>query len=287
MERNDNEVSNPTNPNELCESQQILDKQAVQMNSNYAYLSPFRPLKNSSIYILNRFTKLDNIASIIECSKSAKVFSIYSERHVQTKQVIFITIEMFSIEHIKSTIINFDLLNTATDALPIFFLFKFLLLMIFQSTNRCFIWDDEQQTNLHALVYNKYISQAALTSATIIQLQGPFKKWYNKTFQHNDNCMVPTNYIEDSILCRCPHRPYKRLSDKWDLARALFYAFDEFLYTVNATSIQLSRDIQFSAICCMVLSKFSLAIELNWSKEQISQFKKLHQCKLKIVLISF
>lgn len=242
----------------------------------------FKPLKSTLIYTMNSFTELKDIIPLIDSVRTTGTYSIYAERNVETKQVNSVTIELLQIGHASTTSLYFDLLNVPSRISSLFVAFQFISLLIFQREKRCFIWDDDQKQDLYALVAHKYLPLIALESIQIIQLQEPFKQWYNKTFQHNQDCPVPKNYIENSICCTCAHRPYKLISHKWGLVKALFYVFHETICTFDQISIQTPPHVQFSVECCMILTKLAMMIELDWSMEQLLEFKKYHASNLTI-----
>ncbi|CAF4049901.1 unnamed protein product [Rotaria sordida] len=78
-----------------------------------------------------------------------------------------------------------------------------------------------------------HLSCKTLDDIHIIELQQPFKQWYNRTFKHAENCSVPSFFKDDTLYCICPYRPYKNINDKWSLDNAIKYVFNEFLGQAN------------------------------------------------------
>ncbi|CAF2084747.1 unnamed protein product [Rotaria magnacalcarata] len=257
--------------------QEHLQQHKHQLNS--LLLHPFQPLRGYTIYTINGFTSVNVLISLIDQAKKAMTFSIYTERDYQTSKVTTISIELLQGEHIKSSVLTFDLLNQPDETTCLFSIVKFLLLHIFKPEKRCFIWNNDQQHDLYAFVDTKYLPKIILESIKIIQLQQPFKDWYNKTFQHQKNCFVRSSYKNDSIYCNCPYRPYKNINDEWSLMKALNHVFNEFFYIMNEDPMDALYNVKYSVICCLIITKLSMVIELNWTKKQLYQFKKFHQSK--------
>lgn len=253
-------------------------RQKIQYESLILY--PFQSLKPVIIHIMNDYTKLDGIVSLWEQAEQTEAFSIYIKRTDHTNEINSIAIQFLTVQQINSTVITFDLMNRPEHTSYLFTIIKSLLLHIFQPNKRCFIWNVQQNHDLYTLVDYHYISRFILESIQIIQLEPLFKYWYNKTYPHDQHCFVPMKYIDDSICCICPHRPYKNINDEWTLLRALYYTFNEFICTIDDHSEKIPSAIQFSASYCSILTKLAMVIELDWTIEQLNQFKKYHERKL-------
>lgn len=227
-------------------------------NHNFSGSNSFKPLKTCINYTLNAFTKLENATLLMDAAKLTKTFSIYTRRELYTDQVSLIIIEFLQIDQIESIVLTFDLLHLPHKNSTAFTIFKSILLYIFDSDKRCFIWNDEQKQNLYAFVECDLVADLILGSIHIIKLEQAFKDWYYRTFHNNQ---------------------YR--DENWPLLKALQRVFNEFIPIVNESLIHIPQGIQFSILSCMVLTKFSMVLELNWSIEQLNQFLRYHQCKIK------
>ncbi|CAF1632887.1 unnamed protein product [Rotaria magnacalcarata] len=267
--------SNQPTATESYKRKSIKREKPEEQNSLVFY--PFYPLKPTTIYTMNCFTNVIGIDTLIEQAEKTMTFSIYTKRNNQTKQTTFIAIEFLRIEETSTISVIFDLLHRPLQTSPIFFIIHCLLLHIFKPEKRCFIWNDDQKQDLYALVSHQYLSRFILESMNIIQLQQPFERWYNKTIPHNKDCFVPTTSTNDFNYWICSYCSYKRMSEAWSLPRALHYTFNEFIYTTDEEFVNIPADIQYSVICCMILTKLSVAIQLNWTLEQLDQCKRMHE----------
>ena len=251
----------------------------LQVNSSDLY--PFCPVKPVMIYPITRFTPFDDrVVSLMQQVQETKIFSIYTRRHPQTHQVKLIAIEFIQEKPMPSIVLIFDFFYKPDETTLLFAMIEFLLVHIFKPEKHCFVWDGEQKQDLDAFVEHHYLSRTILESMKFIPLQQLFKEWYNRTFPHNRDCFVSTNYIHDSIYCICPHRPYRDMYDKWHPLKALFYVFHEYVHTINEQYVRIPRDIQYSVTCCMIMTKLSMAIGLNWTSDQLHEFNSLRHRQL-------
>ncbi len=263
----------------LKEEQSVPAPAKHQINPQVLLLYPFRPLKSVQVYIMNRSTVLKDVVWLIDQAQQTLTFSMCARRDIETNRVASITIEFRKIDQDKSVVLVVDLLNLPEENTYLFAIIKFLLLHIFKQDKRTFVWNDRQWNDLGVLVDHQYLPRILLECIQIIRLEPLFKHWYNKIFPHNDNCFVRPTYIQDSMYCTCPQRPYKQAHDEWTLLKALAYTFNEFSYTVDEDTVGIPRTIQFSVSCCMMITKLSLGVELDWTSEQLWQFKQMHPCK--------
>ena len=249
------------------------------VHHKFSSLYPFQPLKKPIVHILNRFTIFTNAVSLLDQTKETVIFSIYTQRDHQTNQVSYIVIEMQQLEQINSSVLVIDLMNIPHEETIAFNVIKFLLLHVFESKNKCFIWNDDQLHDLYALVDHKYLSKIILESIQIIQLESLFKQWYNKTYPNCKECFMQGNSMDNWIFCPCLFPFYKTINDKWTVLEALWYTFNECTYTIDEKILNISRTIQCLVNHCMIITKLALVIELNWTHAQLYQFNKYHRCK--------
>lgn len=255
--------------------QKQLQEHKVDRNSTVLY--PFQPFKWTKVYTMDRYTALTGMGELIDQAEKTIQFSMYTKRNDQTKEVTLIVIEFFQMDHMTTNTVIFDLLNRPEQGTYIYAMMQILLLNIFQTGKKCFIWNENQQRDLKAFVSHKFLSFYILKSMEMIQLQKIFKYWYNTTFPHHKDYCAAKDYIDDSICCTCFHRPIKDMNDEWSLPRALYFTFNEFIYTTDEELVCIPQDIQYSTICCMILTKLLVTIEMKWTQEHLSQFKKTHQ----------
>ena len=189
-----------------------------------------------------------------------------------------IKIELIQLAQPESIVLLFETLHLPVANTESFFVIQKLLETIFLPWKKIYTWNDSEK-DLHALVRSKYLTKTILTNLNIIPLQERFKQWYNKTFKHNEGCNVPSFYKDDSLYCTCSHRPYKNINDKWILHTAINYIFDEFIHRSTETDMASPYDINYSIIYCLAITKLTTVIELDWTVEQLYQYKKFHHGK--------
>ncbi|CAF3720493.1 unnamed protein product [Rotaria sordida] len=253
-------------------------KEQQQSNcDNLLTIRPFQPLKSFRICPIHHLTSLEHLLPIVELCHSTQKFSIDIERKFETQQLILIKIELVQVEQVESIVLYLEVLNLFLLDTPLFLVVQKLLKNIFLPWKKIIIWSNENKEDLQALVQYKFLSESILNDTNIMELQAPFKQWYHKTFKHNVNCKVPSSDKEDSCCCTCPYRPYKNMNDKWALYKAINHVFNEFVSKSYGSHINYLQNIIYSVHRCLAVTKLSNVIELDWTMEQLHQFKKCHQ----------
>lgn len=256
-------------------------------NSHYQHLRhmhvvrfpPFQPLKLRRFYFVHHMTSAEHMTTLIEQAEKTMTFSIATERNSRNQEIIFIKIEFIQSEQLKSSIVFFELPHLPVDKTILSVMIKKLLQIIFLSSKKFYTWHNGKQ-DLKTLLCNEYLTELQLQQLNIIELHNPFKSWYNKTFKHNDNCPVPSVYKDDTPYCTCPYRPYKNINNNWTIDMATKCVFNEFIYRFRTTADRARQyNTSASASYCSAITKLAMVIELDWSIEQLCQFKTYHQRK--------
>ncbi|CAF4179300.1 unnamed protein product, partial [Rotaria sordida] len=253
------------------------DQQQQSDYDNLLTIRPFQPLKSFRICPIHHLTSFEHLLPIVELCHNTQNFSIDTERKLATQQLIRIKIELVQVEQIESIVLYLEVLNLFLPDTPLFSIVQKLLKNIFLPGKKIFVWSNENKEDLQTLVQYKFLSESILNDTNIMELQAPFKQWYNKTFKHNTNCNVPSSDTEDSCCCTCPYRPYKNMNDKWALQKAINHVFNEFISKSYGSHINYLQNIIYSIHRCLAITKLSNVIELDWTMEQLHQFKKCHQ----------
>ncbi|CAF4597935.1 unnamed protein product, partial [Rotaria sp. Silwood2] len=244
---------------------------------NMLGLNPFQPLKSFRIGEINRFATMQHLLSFVEQIDKTKTFSIDTERHPQLGMVTLIKIELIQVEQKESIVLCFELLHLPFAGTPLFLIVGLLLNKIFHPSKRIFVWSNDNKEALQTFVLYKYLAKSTLGDTNIIILQLPFKQWYNKTFKHHEKCHVTSVINHDAYCCICPYRPYKNLNNQWALEKAINHVFQEFIRQPNGNYIDHRQNFIYSVYRCLAISKLLMVVELDWTLDQLHQFKKFHQ----------
>ncbi|CAF1348840.1 unnamed protein product [Rotaria sordida] len=248
-----------------------------QHHFNTLALHRFQSLKPYEICAIHRFTLISHLQLLIQQCDKVTTFSIHTTRANEDGTVRTIQIELIQPEESKSIVLLFEITHLSSSNTTLFMEIQKLLNTIFRQSKRFFIWSNKNRKDLDVFTHDQYLPNKIFEILNIIELQEPFKQWYIRTFKHDKNCSVPSFYKTDAICCTCPHRPYKNINDKWSLEKAINYVFNEFICESNENDRNDLRDIDHSVCYCLAITKLSMIIELDWTIEQLYQYKKFHQ----------
>ena len=245
-------------------------------------IKPFQPLKPRHMYFLHGSIPVGVIQNLMQCADKTKTFSIVAEGYSNT--IAYITIEFIQVEHLNSLVLIFPMLQLPPANTSSSFMIQMLLKSIFVASKTFYVWTSGKEI-LQCFVDAQYLPQIYLYNLNITELNKTFKWWYNQTFKHNKKCPVfPSVDQSDSKRCTCLYRPYKDTSDNWKMDMALEFVFNEFIDTTNkdSTTTAIPLDVinrEAAANYCSALAKMAMVIELNWTSEQLYQYKRFHQGK--------
>ncbi|CAF1429868.1 unnamed protein product [Rotaria sordida] len=222
---------------------------------------PFQPLKPYRICPIHHLSCVNDILNLITQANRTMVFSIDTKTSFELRRVTFIKIELIQTGQPESFVLVFEVLFLPYQNTQLFSMIQALLKLIFVPSKKFFTWDNKTKNDLQVLVFNKYLSKKTLDDIHIIELQQPFKQWYNRTFKHAENCSVPSFFKDDTLYCICPYRPYKNINDKWSLDNAIKYVFNEFLGQANRNYMSYLYNVIYSVQCCLAITKLSMIVE--------------------------
>ncbi|CAF4272728.1 unnamed protein product, partial [Adineta steineri] len=269
----DLETQHPVVSSKNLQESQLLDE------TYWLCSHPFQPTKPFEIYVINRQTKICDIMPLIQRVQETTTFSMIIEHHHGNMKNTTIKIELLQVEQLQSLVLIFRVIHLSTKTKELFSMIQILLRSIFQPRNKLYTWNNDI-IDVCALVFTGYLTKTRVKKINLIPLQDHFKEWYNRTFIHNENCNVPPGSQADNndhSYCSCAHRPYKKNTAKWTITNALKYVFNENFNISNETSSLVSSKNNHTALSCLAITKLSMILELNWTKEQLYQYKKFHQ----------
>ncbi|CAF1508836.1 unnamed protein product [Adineta steineri] len=233
---------------------------------------PFQPTKPFEIYVIDQHANIRDIMTLIQRVQQTRTFSIIIEHRYRVVKDTTIKIELIQVEQLKSIVLIFRVIDLFIENEELLSIMHVLLRSIFQPRNKFYTWNNNIN-DLCALVFTGYLAETIVKQIILIPLQYHFKEWYNRTFIHNENCNVPPSSQADNndhSYCSCAHRPYKKNTAKWTITNALKYVFNE-----NSTLVPSKNN--HTALSCLAITKLNMILELNWSEEQLYQYKKFHQ----------
>lgn len=249
----------------------------VQNCNEVEQLETFQPLKSCVVHRIDRLSSIFDLASLITKAKSTRKFSIHTTRATEQGTVTRIVIEFLDIGQVQNTVLLFEVLYLPPSTMALtFFAIHILLKTIFDLSKKFIVWSDDNRNDLQVFSDYEYIPLSILENINIIELQGPFKQWYNQTFKHLEHCYVAPVYRHDALFCVCAHRPYKNRHDHWSLSKAIEYVFNEYITDTNGNEMNYPENINHLIRCCLTITKLTMVVELNWTAEQISQYKRFH-----------
>ncbi|CAF4407035.1 unnamed protein product [Rotaria sp. Silwood2] len=240
-------------------------------------LHQFQSVKSYEICSIHRLTLISHVSSLIRETDRTTTFSIHTTRANDDGTVSTIQIELIQAAETKSTVLLFELPHLPASNTPLFKEIQKLLNTIFHQSKKFVIWSNKNRKDLDAFTLYEFLPKKIFEVSNIIELQESFKQWYNQTFKHDKHCSVPSYYKTDAVCCTCPYRPYKNMNDKWSLEKAINCVFNEFIVQSNQNNRNYLRDIHHSVCYCLAITKLSMIIELDWTIEQLYQYKKFHQ----------
>ena len=254
-------------------------KQQQYFDLNWLGLHPFQSIKPLHIYAIHHLTSIESITFLLEQVRTTTTCSIHTEKYYKSRKDNLIKIELIQLEKSISYVLLFQINNLPTINGELFYMIQALLKTLFLPTKKFYTWNVSTK-DLNPFVRTRYLTRKILKNLNLISLQKPFKQWYNRTYKHGENCCVSSlDSEDDASYCVCPYRPYKLVDHQWALYKAIAYVFDESICTSNRTSKTLPNDFIDSASDCLAITKLAMVIELNWTKEQVYQYKKFHQGK--------
>ena len=239
--------------------------------TNWNTLRPFQPTKPMQIHSIDHSSSLPCLLQLIAQVEATSRFALHVDEHYRLRKQALLKIELIQIDHPTSVILMFQPVCSSTISINIFLLIQALWHTMFVPHKQFYTW------NLHARDLSAYLhnltlaSKPMLDSLTIVPLQTPFRKWYNKTFPHAPPCPMFSIAANDSWHCLCSHRPYKSAEHQWTLHRAINCVFDEYIPRATAPP-----DLAESASLCLAITKLTTVIELDWSVEQLGRYKRFH-----------
>ena len=183
-----------------------LEQQQPQ-HINLPQLKPFHPMKPQQVYVINLIVTNKMIQRLMEHASNTTKFVI-NIGQTRSNNILSINIEFIQPQELKSTIILFKM--SSLPSISIEYLassIKTLLSAIFSPSKTIYIWNDIKLV-LQMFIYHFGSTELKIEDLNIVQLQEPFKCWYNKIFKHKETCPVPSFDITDSDSCTCFHRPY-------------------------------------------------------------------------------
>ncbi|CAF1508597.1 unnamed protein product [Rotaria magnacalcarata] len=226
-------------------------------SSNPIRFNKFQPLKPYRICPIHRFTSLEHLMYILQHIHKTKAYSIHTERFGQDGPVVLIKIELKQIEELENFVLLFEMLHLPGQHEQSFSTIRILLNAIFLPQHKIFVWNHTTTNDLHALQHQQYLSSAIFNTMNIIEVQQTFKQWHDRRLKQTDQ--------------------------QWTIESAINYLFMESIQRFNQATICPLYQMNYSVCYCLALSKLSMIIELDWTLEQVEQYKKFHR---DIIIIS-
>ncbi|CAF4772188.1 unnamed protein product [Rotaria sp. Silwood1] len=233
-------------PQPLDIFQNSSESKKPQHHLNMLALHQFQPVKPYEIGAIHCLTLISHISSLIHHSDKTTTFSIHTTRATDDKTVTTIEIEFIQIEEPKSIVLVFEILHLPHPNTPLFMEIQKLLSTIFHQSKILFTWSNRNRKDLDEFINFQLLPVKIFDVVNIIELQLPFKQWYNQTFKHDKNCSVPSFCNMDAVCCICPYRPYKCINDQWSLEKAVNYVFNEYIRESNQNDTNYPDDINQS-----------------------------------------
>jgi 3'-5' exonuclease len=173
-------------------------------NEQLSVKTPFRPLNDHVVYVVNRSTNTDLLHDLIHLAQVTRHFSIDTESDMYGHRPALIQIEC--IHPAMSTVILIEAchLPTNTHCLS-FWLIRSLLRFVLQPTNTILSWSNIKQ-ELAGFVHYRLFSLATVEQLHMIDVQVAFKRWYSRV-----RLSDPTGH------------------QQWGLQAAIADLFDQFL----------------------------------------------------------
>ena len=231
----------------------------IQKRQHFTDLSNFKPLTTYKAYDINQKTSNKTLDMLINEAKQTARFSYSTYYHDESNKK-YLVIDF--IQSSSSIIINIDIFEESN---IVFDKIQELLTIIFCSSNTIYTWNYLSIPPMEFGIYDIiYSNSNEINQRNFVTLQHQFKYWYNKTFNHDENCDQIVDFINtDGPLCSCLYRPYKSQTDTWTLSMAIMYTFYENLQLIDHPLNQ-----------CLAITKLAIVIEQGVHHRQIKTFMR-------------
>ncbi|CAF3363432.1 unnamed protein product [Rotaria socialis] len=240
---------------------------SIDLPSHSILLNIFQPLKPYRICPIHRLTSIDHVLFLPEKVKKTKTYSIDTNKIGSEGHVTLIIIELREIEENENCILTFEMLHLPIPYTYLWTMIQKLLKTIFRSQNKFFIWNNNNNRNdLCVLIDHHYLSPDAFYEINMFELQNSSKHWHHRRHEHNEYYSSKSSY-----------HPYKQNGDEWTIEKAINYLFHESIIKFNKNMHNPLYYMNHYVCYCLALTKVSLIIELDWTWEQMAQFKKFYQ----------
>ncbi len=97
-----------------------------------------------------------------------------------------------------------------------------------------------------------------------IDIQRDFKKWYNQTFPHMCGLRQFREFLDKS-----------RIKSNWGQCLSLIGNVHQYAMVNKKMKQTRAHLINYATNDCLAVTKLTMVVELNWTKEQLQRFNQL------------
>lgn len=261
-----------------------------QLNTELSVLPTFAPIQDCRIIRLDHRIPSLVLYNLIRLARITNSYTIDTEKDFVTHQPALMQIEFHETE---SIVLIVQVCHLPPAGSSLLWMMQALFKAILTSHNKFYGWGDVKLELMDFVSCGLFSCELIDQISDSIDVQKQFKGWYNQTFTHD--CGLPSSVVNDHASCTCLHRPMKKQNEPWSLQRAVAYTFGEFLDKTRTKSrwaqplnhadgirrsdiIKKQRKSFFDQLLlyaiddCLSVTKLSMVIESEWSKEQLRQF---------------
>ena len=211
-----------------------MDTLTLQMNQQYkilqslSHLPRFETLAPRKVFYINRNTSLDLMSELIHRVKQTNQF-IMATKYDYTSNCPALLQVLFWKEF-NTYVILIEMRYLPNEISILFQHIELLLSIILCPSNFIQAWGDIKIELKHFLTYGLF-SIEQLVQIEVVNLQQKFKRWFDKIFDHNEDCYELYDDMNDNSKCICLHRPFQHTYNEWSLKMAIGFTFHTYFDT--------------------------------------------------------
>jgi hypothetical protein len=194
-----------------------------------SHLPRFQPLAPRKIFYLNQTTSSDLMTELIHRVQKTNQFIIMTKYDYAVHDPALIQI-LFTKE-LKTYIILIEVKYLPNDQNSILFRqIQVLLSIILCPVNFIQSWGNIKMELTHFLRHHLFFMEQ-IEQMRAINIQQKFTRWFDKLFDHTEDCYEIYDPMNDHSCCTCMHRPFSYPYDEWSLEMAMAFTFQLYFNT--------------------------------------------------------
>lgn len=242
-------------------------------------LPKFEPLPPSKLFYINHNTSIHLVDDLIHFVQQIREFILLTKYDSIIYEPSLLQIA-FRKEH-QTYVVFIEMRYLPGRDGVLFQRIQTLLGFILYPSNFVQSWGDIQMELKHFLVYDLF-SMSQINEMKSVNIQQKFKRWFEKTFEHSNDCNDMYDDMNDQSYCLCAYRPLKHTYNEWSLTMALTFTFQLFFNTSLIHSkwnvgLYLQSELDSSAATTLNHSTDNQKRDQKKLREILNEFA-IHEC---------